>query len=240
MGNQPERVGTLEYRIDTDESLKRFFGSSGDVRLSYKGVEQTDISRVNVRVANTSKKNTEKVRVYLEVKDKTRPAIIADFDVPEGYPRDVVKVQPAADGVYAFDIDYMNRTPQFWDAFRFTLYFSGPKTPDVDVKIGAKGLTLRKYDFGSVDTFDLLIRVVGSTWWFLALYAAGAYAFIKYNRIARSLRDAHAKEIMEELLAKPLPADSEKDKYLSDARDKALSLPSFAEVVKAAFRTGEA
>jgi hypothetical protein len=65
VGNRPEQVNILEYLIDTDASLKRNFGRSGDVKLRYKGVEQTDISRVIVRIANTSKKNAEKVKLYI-------------------------------------------------------------------------------------------------------------------------------------------------------------------------------
>jgi hypothetical protein len=240
VGNQPERVGTLEFRIDTDEGLKRFFGSSGDVRLLYKGVEQTDISRVNVRIANTSKRNTEKVRIYLQVKDKSRPAIIADFDVPEGYPRDVVKSLPPVDGVYSFEVDYMNRAPEFWDAFRFTLYFSGEKPPEVDVRVAAKGLTLKKYDFGNVDTIDIIARVIGAMWWFLLLYAGGIYLFVRYSRVARDLRIANTKSTLTGLLSSPAPSDSERDAFLNKATKDALSSPKFTAVVRTFFGKGEA
>jgi len=44
VANQPEQPGVIQYVTDNDDGLKRLFGSSSDLRLSYKGIPQTDMS----------------------------------------------------------------------------------------------------------------------------------------------------------------------------------------------------
>lgn len=231
VGNQPESVGALQFRIATDEGLKSIFGRSDDVRLIYKEVEQTDISRVTVQVANTTNKNVENVRIYLEVKDKSRPAIISDFTVPDGYPRDIVKVLPSEGGVYSFNVEYMNRTPEFWDGFRFTLYFSGEKPPDVGVKVGSKGLTIKPHEFGESSVTDRVVRVIGATWWFFLLYIGGIFFLHQYNEVAKVLHIEHVKATIANMLSKPSPEEAEKDAVIDQVRKEILTRPNFSTVI---------
>lgn len=230
VGNRPDHVQQLEYRIDTDASLKRNFGRSGDVKLIYKGSEQTDISRVTIRVANTSKKNAEKIKIYIETQDKSRSAIITDFDVPDGYPRDVVKIVAYSDGV-CFEVDYMNHTEEFWDSFLFTLYFSGDKPPKAEVKLAAKGFSLRKYEFSKIDRIDILCAISSdwSFWCVLLLYICCSCLWLRYQRVAKELRLSHANEILADMIRTPI--DGDKETFLKETIKQIFAWPSFHYVI---------
>jgi hypothetical protein len=157
--------------------------------------------------------------------------------VPVGYPRDVVKVIPSNDGV-CFDVDYMNRTSEFWNSFIFTLYFSGEKPPEVEVNVVAKGLTLRNYEFRKIDPIDI-VCVFGSQWWFwcvLFLYIGGAFLYLRYYRAAVELRRSNAKAILANLISTPVLTDDNREVFLEKTMRQIFSLPKFTAVINALFK----
>lgn len=237
MANQPEQPGIITYATNSDEGLKRIFGSSSDLRISYKGSSLNDISRINVWVSNASKKSADNVRIYLELKDKTRQAIVADYDVPEGSPRDIVKPLPFSNGIYPFEIKYMNRNEEILDGYRFSLLFIGSRAPEIEVKMAAKDLTLQKKDSPfSLDRTRLYVKTFGSLWWLLALYVPFFFLFTRYERTQQRIREARTKDILETITSSPIPPGSAKEEYLIEVRDNLLKTPSFIDVVKATFK----
>jgi hypothetical protein len=241
IANLPDEGGIVNYAIANDEGLKRIFGSSSDLRLNYKGQPLNDISRVNIWIANASRKSADKVQIYLEVKDKTRSAIVADYDVPQGLPRDIVRPLPAANGIYPFEIRYMNRSEDILDGYRFSLYFSGSKSPEIDVTMAAKNLSLQKKDSPfTLDKSSLFLKSMRSMWSLLTLYlvlwALTSFLISRYERARRSLRETRVTQILDDVTSRPLPQDMTKDEYLSSIREQILGSPSFIDVMKVALK----
>lgn len=241
IANQPDQAGIVNYSITNDEGLKRIFGSSSDLRLNYKGLPLNDISRATVWISNASRKSADNVQIYLEVKDKARPAIVADYDVPEGSPRDIVKPLPATHGIYPFEIRYMNRSEDMLDGYRFSLFFAGSKSPEINVTMAAKNLTLQKKDspFG-LDRTSLFVKSMRSMWWLLTLYVVlwGLTSFLlsRYERAKRSIREARIKEILDNITTNPIPQDKNKDEYIYGVREDILKAPTFVDVLKVVFK----
>lgn len=235
--NQPNQPGIINYAISSDEGLKRIFGSSSDLRLSHKGTPLNDISRASVWVSNASNKSADGVRIYLEVKDKDRPAIVADYDVPEGSPRDIVKPLDSAKGIYPFEIKYMNPGKDMLGGYRFSLFFAGPKPPEIEVTMAAKDLALRKKDSPfSIDETTILVMTLKRTWWLFVLYLILGIIYYRCERAERSIRQSKTKAILEEVTSSPIPQGTSRDQYIAEIRDEILKSPSKAEIVKAALQ----
>ena len=238
VANQPEQPGVIQYVTDNDDGLKRLFGSSSDLRLSYKGIPQTDISRASLLVLNKSKRAVENVRIYIEPNSKTRPAIAVDFDVPRGYPREIVKALPGENGVYPFDIKYINRGEGYQDAFRFTLYFIGSNSPKLEATIDAKGHILQKQD-SLFDRSSFILFVLKDSWWVFAVYIGVVAGYLRYGRTQRAIQEVRASEIVEGLIGNPPSPETDRQVYIKDIADRLLKSPKFSEVLKSIFKESQ-
>lgn len=236
-GRQPEAVSEIEYRMYSEENLTRQLGRSEDFKITYKGVERPGLSRVEIFIANTSARNLEKMRVYLHLSDVTVTPLISDFSVPEGYPRDLIKRISQENGTFTYEIDYMNRTARFSSGFSFYFYFAQATPPQVSIELGAKGVTLRRYNRQADETspFKFWLMVWGDLWWVIVLWILLTLFALKSVRTVKKIRLEKAKRYVASLLPAEL-TETERDKQADQAANKLFADPKLQVILSRLFK----
>lgn len=186
-GNQPEENSILEYSEHSQKNLKSIFGNVDDISISYKGAELEKISSTRFSILNYTDKNLDEFKLYFEVSDKNSLPLFHSITPPESYPKEAVKLISSNDGIYIFEVEYLNKTEESWRGLDFVFYFSGSEPSKIDVKTGTKGLQIKEFKFGERDSSEFIFAAIQKTWWLLALYIILTYFVLKASKIRKEL-----------------------------------------------------
>lgn len=197
-GNQPEENSILEYIEYSQKNLKSILGNVDDISISYKGGELEKISNTRFSILNNTEKNLDKFKLYFEVSDKKSLPLFHSITPPESYPKEAVTLISSNDGVYIFEVEYLNKTEGSWRGLDFVFYFSGSEPSKIDVKTGTKGMQIKEFKFGERDSSEFIFAVIQKTWWLLALYIILAYFLLKLSKVRRGLHKIEVDRVIEE------------------------------------------
>ncbi|WP_230432450.1 hypothetical protein [Plesiomonas shigelloides] len=89
-GNQPDQATNIEYRLDSNSNLQRLIGKTDKLKITYDSNDLDALSNITYLIANTSKKNLDKIKIYFEVDDKSKLPLFNNVSPPENYPDEAV------------------------------------------------------------------------------------------------------------------------------------------------------
>ncbi|MCP8688923.1 hypothetical protein [Marinobacterium sedimentorum] len=184
-GNQPDESSIIEYRSDSTSNLQSLMGGNNKLKITYEGRSLDALSSTSFQIANTSEKNLDKVKIYFELEDKSNSPIFHTVSPQKVYPKEAVTLISEKNGVYVFELEYLNRTDSIWDGIAFSFYFGGSDSPKINVKTGTKGVSIRQYTNDNISASKIFVRVIVEVWWFLLIYLSGGYLFYKYRKAER-------------------------------------------------------
>jgi hypothetical protein len=227
-GNQPEDNTVLEYNKITNKNLKNILGGVNGIKITYEDKELEKVSNSRYTIINNTDKNLDKFKLYFEVTDNNLP-LFHSITPPESYPKEAITLISKNNGIYIFEVEYLNNTTKVWDGLDFTFYFSGSEPPEIKVKTGSKGIQIREYKYKERSTVEFFIDVVMTLWWLLSIYFILAYLVLKLGRVRRNL---HKEQVDQTLIAvikdnNELSHDEKIEKIKSSIKDS----PSFSSVI---------
>lgn len=201
-GNQPEAASVIEYQQHSNDNLHRIIGGTEKLQIIYGETPLDALSSISYRIANTSGKNLDKVKIYFDVQDKDILPIFHNVSPPADYPKEAITQISDQNGVYIFELEYLNRTESVWDGIGFSFYFGGSEPPDIAVKTGTKGVSLERQASGRIDTMAIFVGVIKRTWWILLAYLAIGYLYLWYVKAERKAKEAMFRTLIKAELAK--------------------------------------
>jgi hypothetical protein len=190
VGKQPEDSHVIVYREDSIDNLHRILGIADKLQITYEGIALSELSSVNYQIANTSKRNLDNVRLYFEVEDTMSTSIFHLVHPPEEYPMEAVSLVSDKDGVYVFDLEYLNRSEHLRDGFSFAFYFAGGEPPKMAVKVGTRGVLLSRYVPKQPSGTEVVLVVLEKTWYVLLIYGFAVYLSIRLSGRLRKVKVA--------------------------------------------------
>ncbi|MCI5121136.1 MAG: hypothetical protein D3908_08110 [Candidatus Electrothrix sp. AUS4] len=229
-GNQPENVITIEYRKDFSNSFRWSIGGGDKIKITYNDNMLKDVSAVSYIIANTSKKNLDKLKIYFEIKDKKSLPLFHIVKPPETYPMEAVTLISKKDGVYIFELEYLNRAESIWDGIAFSFYFAGDKPPELSVKTGTKGILLNEYSLKKPSFFEILVAMIKKFRYVVIFYIIFSLIGVRYQRAARKVRKDELKKTIESEVNKI--NGTEASEAVSRIMNSFYRVPSFKQVVK--------
>jgi hypothetical protein len=225
--------------VNSNKNLKQIFGEGNkELKMTYGGKELGELSSVSYVIANRTKKNLDKIRLYFEIYDKDFLPVFYNVLPPKIYPKEAVTFISAVDGVYVYEIEYMNRTESIWDGLGFAFYFAGGDPPEITLKTGTKGVAIKKYQYESPDALKVIILVFKDTWWFLPIFSLLVYFSIRFNRFEHIVKEQEMREFIAKAMTnvEGLSIEESTDSIITKTR----SSPAFRKVVSAMFKSKNA
>lgn len=229
-GNQPDEASVIEYRVNTMSDLQSLIGGNRKLKIAYQDTPLEALSNTSFQVANTSKKNLDKIKMYFEIEDKSELPIFHTVSPPKSYPKEAITLISESKGVYVFELEYLNRADSVWDGIGFSFYFGGSDSPKINLKTGTKGVSIQQYSSGSISATEVIARVIAETWWFLLIYLFGGYLLFKYRKAEKAEKERIFKEKIKVALANK-KAGNEAD-IVENILKESKKEPSFRETFR--------
>lgn len=230
-GHQPVESLIVEYRKDINKNLKSLIGDTNHIEISYDGKSLNNLSNISYTIANTTVKDLDKFKLYFEISDKKNIPIFHNVSPPKDYPKEAVTLISQKDGVYVFELEYLNRSKSLWEGVSFSFYFTGKEPPNISVKTGTKGIGIKEYEYKKLEVFDISLLVLKNVWWLLVL--AGLFQYFIY-RLEKTKIEVK-KEEFKEMLELTLGTQSEVDEQVEEIINESTKSPSFIKVIKYMF-----
>ena len=230
-GNRPEEPAIIEYRESVNKDLRERIGDTEKLEITFDGNKLEQVSRISFGVANTSDSDFGPIELHFEIEDPRITPLFHDVTPPDTYPKDAVSLMSSKDGVYVFELDYLNRSDSIWEGtFNFSFYF-GEAPPKIDLKVGSKGISLKEYDLLTPNSIATIF--ISNVWWLIAIYGIIIYISIRFLRTHDKIKESKFKQSLIFILKKnqSLSDDEKIDKILESSK----SSPSFKEVVSKVF-----
>ncbi|MBM7071393.1 hypothetical protein JQC92_04975 [Shewanella sp. 202IG2-18] len=228
--NQPEEDIVLEYQEFKNKNLKKVFGETKAIKIFHGEKEIEALGNVRFSILNNSSKNIDKFKVYFEVNNADELPLFHSLTSPDSYPKEAVTLISKNEGVYIFEVEYLNRTKKRWDSLDFVFYFADATTPKVHIKTGTKGVVLKKYEYKEKTVFEIILGSLKRIWWVLLAYSFLIYFLMKRANIRRKLHKKKIDQILIDTIEKDNDLTSEQK--IEKINEVLTSSPKFSEVMK--------
>ena len=232
-GNQPDSSAIIEYRKDSNDNLHHLMGGTDELKITYGENSLEALSNASYLIANTSNKNLDKIKIYFDLKDKTILPIFHKVSPPKNYPQEAITLISKTNGVYIFELEYLNRTESIWDGIGFSFYFGGNEAPNINVKTGTKGVSIQQFSTQGLTPTKLIVGMFKKLWWFLLIYMILGYFLFKFRRVEKREKQSMLRQAIS--LELESNTDREKCDVVESIIASTTKSPSFIMVVKSMF-----
>ncbi|MFZ8767316.1 hypothetical protein LCE44_26535 [Vibrio harveyi] len=223
--NQPQEKPVLTYEYIESVDLNKTLGETGDITMIYKGKELKNLTKHLYTIANLSAKDLGTVKLHFEFDGGVYPAFYT-IDENKLIPRKAVRLLSNTDGSYIFELDFMNSVDRMWNGLVFEFYFIGDEKPNITLKSGVKGLSIKEQAYTYPSFLEYLISGLKRVWWLVGLATLLLYMLTKYEKHSSLL----AKEKLR--LALNQAEGLVDEKIIKDIQLAVEKEPSFIEVIR--------
>lgn len=236
-GNQPDQTSTIEYRLDYNTNLQRLIGDTDKLKITYAEKNLDALSNISFSITNTSKKNLDKIKIYFEILDKSKLPIFHNVSPPKNYPNEAITLISDKNGIYVFELEFLNRTDSIWDGINFSFYFGGSEPPKIEVKTGTKGVSIQQYSLDNISKLDIAVDLIAEVWLPLIVYLAFVFLLFRFSKsLKKGKAEMYKKNIIEELSKN---SDENKDVLATRIFEASKLEPKFKDIVKGMFKKND-
>lgn len=232
-GNQPDDISTIEYRERSDGNLINIIGGADKLKITYGENELKKLSNRSYTIANTSKANLDKIKIYFDIENKNSLPIFHNVYTPWDYPKEAITLISDKNGVYIFELEYLNRSESIWDGVTIIFYFPGEAPSNITLKTGTKAVSIKEHSYKPPELIDYLVLIFEQVWWLIGLNFIVLYLLHRFFKtlVAMKKRDFNQK-LNEFFLGEEMDKVDEKvELVIKYSKDE----PSFSSVLKNMF-----
>lgn len=199
-GENPDQIIEIEYRKDVDENFENVIGSDKNLEIYYDEKIVKKMSNVSYNIINNTNKNLGETKLYFETKNKDTPPIFYNIRPPENYPAKAITPTFSNEGQYIFELEYLNRANSILDGIVFTFYFLGDSQPEMLVKTGNKGVSIKERQYRELGALERVNKIIKNLWYVFVAYLIVIYVLLLVDRQGRTLKNKYFRSVAEDEL----------------------------------------